>query len=139
MQTQSYSSNVDNLQTGKTDSVVTIQNWLVSQLAEQLSIDPKTIDMNESLTRYGLDSIDAVTLVGELEDWLEVELPSTLFWDYPTIGKSAQYLVSEFDVSAAVGTDTSEAKAAAEKPEETAKTSSNGKGWGGFWKGLSGS
>lgn len=75
-----------------------IQNWLVEQLADILSIDADTIDVSESLTRYGLDSIDAVTLVGDLEDWLDLELPDTLLWDYPTIAGAAQFLVDEYDI-----------------------------------------
>ena len=76
-----------------------IQVWLVNQLADVLSLDPSTVDVQQPLTRYGLDSIDAVTLVGDLEDWLDLELPSTLLWDYPTIEKAASYMVEEFEVS----------------------------------------
>lgn len=78
--------------------IKTVQNWLIDQLSEQLSLAPETINVNESLTRYGLDSIDAVTMVGDLEDWLDLELPSTLFWDYPTIAQSSAYLVENFDL-----------------------------------------
>ena len=118
------------------DSVQAIQNWMVNQLVEQLSLDAKTIDVTEPLTRYGLDSIDAVTIVGELEDWLEVELPSTLFWDYPTIEKAAKYLVAEFDVSAAL--NNAEPTASETKAAEPEASEKSGKGWGGFWKGLGG-
>ncbi len=72
-----------------TSPVEAIQAWLVAQLADVLSLDPKTVDVTQPLTRYGLDSIDAVTLVADLEDWLDLELPSTLLWDYPTIAKAA--------------------------------------------------
>lgn len=113
-----------------------LENWIAERLAEQLSIDKSTIGFTEPLTRYGLDSIDAVTLVGELEDELDLELPSTLFWDYPTIEKAAQYLVSEFDISEALE-NLSAAEETNQKPEEIATKS--GKGWGGFWKGVSGS
>ncbi|MEW5856584.1 MAG: acyl carrier protein [Cyanobacteriota bacterium] len=111
-----------------------IQTWLVTKLSKQLSLNAKTIDVREPLTRYGLDSIDAVTLVGDLEDWLGCELPSTLLWDYPTIEKSAEYLVQEFDVSAAVspvasGNDQTEKVEASSKPS----------GWGGLWNRISGS
>ena len=82
-----------------TSPVEAIQAWLVAQLADVLSLDPKTVDVTQPLTRYGLDSIDAVTLVADLEDWLDLELPSTLLWDYPTIAKAATYLVDEFEVS----------------------------------------
>ncbi|MEM9944847.1 MAG: acyl carrier protein [Cyanobacteria bacterium P01_D01_bin.36] len=76
-----------------------IQAWLVEQIADVLSLDPTTIDVQQPLTRYGLDSIDAVTLVGDLEDWLDLELPSTLLWDYPSIAKASAYMVEEFDVT----------------------------------------
>ncbi len=86
-----------------TSPVDAIQAWLVAQLADVLSLDPTTVDVTQPLTRYGLDSIDAVTLVADLEDWLDLELPSTLFWDYPSIAKAATYLVDEFEVSIAPG------------------------------------
>ena len=77
-----------------------IQNWLVNQLAEQLSLDASNIDVTEPLTHYGLDSIDAVTMVSDLEDILDEEIPSTQFWDYPTVEKSAQFLAEKYDISA---------------------------------------
>ncbi|MEP0869325.1 acyl carrier protein [Trichocoleus desertorum AS-A10] len=114
--------------------VEAIQQWLVSQLAKQLSLDPKNIKVQEPLTRYGLDSIDAVTLVGELEDWLELELPSTLLWDYPTVEKAANFLVQEFDIAAALSG--AKAEPALNAPAEKAEKSS---GWGGLWNRISGS
>jgi acyl carrier protein len=121
MQTKSSNSNIK-----------AIQTWLVNKLAEQLSLDPNSIDVNEPLTRYGLDSIDAVTMVGDLEDWLDLELPSTLFWDYPTIAKSANYLAENFDISSALGNSAPvEAVKTAPTPEPV--KASAGKGWGGLF------
>lgn len=114
-----------------------IQSWLVTKLAKLLSINAATIDAKEPLTRYGLDSIDAVTLVGDLEDWLGVELPSTLLWDYPTLEKSAQYLATEFDVSAAL--ETAQPEVAKDEPKENTETAGKSKGWGGLWGRISGS
>ncbi|MBD2537447.1 acyl carrier protein [Coleofasciculus sp. FACHB-SPT36] len=117
-----------------------IQSWLVTKLSKQLSLNAKTIDVREPLTRYGLDSIDAVTLVGDLEDWLGCELPSTLLWDYPTIEKSAEYLVKEFDVSAAVSpVASSNVKDASDDKTEKVEASSKPSGWGGLWNRISGS
>jgi acyl carrier protein len=106
-----------------------IQNWLVKQLAQQLSLEAKNINITEPLTRYGLDSIDAVTMVGDLEDWLDLELPSTLFWDHPTIEKSAQFLAENYDLSSALSNAETEAPVAT-KVEETKAPAANGKGWG---------
>lgn len=141
MPTQSYSSKpsqeTDSQQSETAASPVeAIQNWLVTQLADQLSLDASTIDVTEPLTRYGLDSIDAVTMVGDLEDWLSLELPSTLFWDYSTIEKSAQYLAENYDISSAL--DTADAKEAQETEESQSQPAKNGKGLGGFWGRFSG-
>lgn len=76
-----------------------IENWLVDRVVQQLSLNVKHIEVAEPLTRYGLDSIDAVTMVGDLEDWLDLDLPDTLFWDYPTIEKAAAYLAENFEIS----------------------------------------
>ncbi|MBD1999155.1 acyl carrier protein [Leptolyngbya sp. FACHB-541] len=80
-------------------AIETIQTWLVNQLAKQLSLSAPSIKVEEPLTRYGLDSIDSVTIVGDMEDWLGVDLPSTLLWDYPTIEKAATYLVQEMNIA----------------------------------------
>lgn len=124
----------------ETSSVEALQNWLVSKLASQLSINSKTINVSEPLTRYGLDSIDAVTLVGDLEDWLGLELPETLLWDYPSIEKASQYLVKEFDVAAALLNVVPEEKVEENQKEKTEKEkASASKGWGSLWGRISGS
>lgn len=120
-----------------TSSVEAIQTWLATKLAKQLMLKSNTIDVREPLTRYGLDSIDAVTLVGDLEDWLGLELPSTLFWDYPTLEKSAQYLVKEFDVSAALTIVNPEP--VQDNSNNNTEESSASKGWGSLWNRISGS
>ncbi len=61
------------------NAVDTIQGWLINKIAKQLGINGQSIKVTEPLARYGLDSIDSVTIVGDMEDWLGAELPSTLF------------------------------------------------------------
>lgn len=134
MQLQNSSSKPSEVMTPMNNEAIaveTIQNWLVKQLASQLSLNAKNIDVREPLTRYGLDSIDAVTLVGDLEEWLSLELPSTLLWDYPTIEKAAQYLVKEFDVSSAIAA--AEVAKAEEPQAEVAEKAPTSKGWGNLW------
>ena len=61
-------------------------------LAERLKVQPSEINVEKELTSYGLDSIDAMTMVGDLEDWLDAELPSTLLWDYSNINDLSAYI-----------------------------------------------
>jgi acyl transferase domain-containing protein/acyl carrier protein len=70
-----------------------IHTWLITKLAELLSIEPDAIDIYEPFANYGLGSADAVGLSGELEEWLERELSPTLVFDYPCIAVLADYLV----------------------------------------------
>ena len=75
-------------------SAEAIQQWLLAQLAERLGIAPHDIDIREPFDSYGLSSREAVTLSGELEDWLGVRLSATLMYEYPTVEALARYLAA---------------------------------------------
>jgi len=72
-----------------------IQDWLVTRLAEWLAIDAKEISLQEPFANFGLSSVAAVSLAGELEDWLGVEVSPILVYEYPTIETLAHYLAQE--------------------------------------------
>lgn len=78
-----------------TPTAEAIQTWLVAKLAEKLSIDPDEIEVHEQIASYGVDSMTALTLSGDLEDWLGLRLSPTLAWDYPTIAALAEQLAQE--------------------------------------------
>mgnify|MGYP000234521534 FL=1 len=67
-----------------------IRTALIGMLEKELRID--SVDPDKLLTQYGLDSISALTIAGELEDMLGLELPATLLWDCPTVNQIADYL-----------------------------------------------
>ncbi|WGV24576.1 type I polyketide synthase [Halotia branconii] len=69
-----------------------IAAWLLTKVSEQLQVPPQTININEPLAQYGLGSLTAVRISGELQEWLGKELPTTLLYDYPSIAALAQYL-----------------------------------------------
>ncbi len=79
----------------QSQTVETIQAWLIDKISQQLKIAPQDIEVRESLTRYALDSVQAVNISGELENWLGRRLSPSLLWDYPTIEQLTQYLVGE--------------------------------------------
>jgi acyl carrier protein len=66
-----------------------VQEWLVSKFAEVLGVESTTVDVHEPTTSYGLGSVQLLSLVGELEDWLDRRFPGTLLWDYPTLHEVA--------------------------------------------------
>jgi acyl carrier protein len=72
-----------------------IEDWLVAYLAPLLSVRPDEIDRRRPFAEFGLDSLAAVTLSGELECWLDRDLSPTLAWDYPTIEALARHLADD--------------------------------------------
>jgi acyl carrier protein len=72
-----------------------IQAWLVAAVAKKLRTEPEKIDVKVRVTDYGLDSIEVVSLSGDLELFLEEKVSPTLVWDYPTIDLMARHLAGE--------------------------------------------
>ncbi|HLP60676.1 MAG TPA: beta-ketoacyl synthase N-terminal-like domain-containing protein, partial [Candidatus Deferrimicrobium sp.] len=76
-----------------------IQNWLITQIAGYLALEPSSIDINAPFTSYGLASRDAVILSGDLENWLNCRLSPTLLYEYPNIESLSQYLIQGIGVA----------------------------------------
>lgn len=72
-------------------SISDIENWLVNYLAKLLDVSPQEIDINVPFDRYGLDSSAAISLTGDLEEWLGQEIDPTILYEYPTIKKILGY------------------------------------------------
>jgi acyl carrier protein len=69
-----------------------IRTWLLAQCAEALGVPVDSLNPSAPLETFGLGSVQAVSLVGDLEDRLGRQLPATLFWDYPTLDAVADAL-----------------------------------------------
>src|SRR5450631_1136140 len=75
-----------------------IQAWLVSKLSERLAIESHEIDIREPFASYGLGSTEAVSLAGELAEWLGRKLSPALVYEYPTIEALARHLAESPDL-----------------------------------------
>jgi len=84
-----------NHQSPQSVSETTIQDWLIEHLSESAQIDADEIDIEEPFSQYALDSSVAMSLTGELADWLECQLEPTLFWEYPNIEALSQFLYTK--------------------------------------------
>jgi len=76
-------------------STETLSNWLVEKVAYYLQKDVAEIKIDQPLAGYGLDSVYAVSLCGDLEDLLGIYVEPTLAWDYPTINEIMGFLQQE--------------------------------------------
>jgi polyketide synthase 12 len=92
---------------GPPPSAEEIRSWLVAKVAELLHIAPCEVDVRQPFAGFGLSSVQAVSLSGELEDWLRRRLSPTLVFEYPTIEALASYLAGEepATTAAAAGPD----------------------------------
>jgi acyl carrier protein len=64
-----------------------------------LAIDAREISIVEPFANYGLSSVAAVSLSGELSDWLGIELSPILAYEYPTVEALARYLAGQVEAS----------------------------------------
>lgn len=69
-----------------------IREWLRAAVARELRLDPAALDGQRPFAYYGLDSLTAATLSGELGDWLGRDIPPDVLLDYPTIDALAAFL-----------------------------------------------
>lgn len=73
-----------------------LEAWLTARVAEHLERPPEGIRPDVSLAEYGLDSMGAYLLCGEIEDHLGITLDAEVAWDYPSIEALVGYLRGAF-------------------------------------------
>jgi len=71
-----------------------LEEWLRVELAAKFGVNPHQIDVNESIMRYGIDSLIAVELVHRIEVSLGIHLPMGSFLESPTIAQLAAQALS---------------------------------------------
>src|SRR6185295_13209251 len=73
----------------------TIAAWLVDQLSGRLGIVAASIDVEQGITRYGIDSLEATELVHAIEINLGVSLPLASFLQSRSIADLAAQISSQ--------------------------------------------
>lgn len=69
-----------------------ILRWLTTALAAALEVSATTLDPMVPLAEMGVDSVHAVSLVGEIEMHFDIDVDPTLVFDYPTLSHIAEYI-----------------------------------------------
>ena len=69
-----------------------IREFITGRLSQMLNLRHESIDASEAFSAYGMDSLKAVQISGELEEFLGRELPATLVYDYPTVNALSEFL-----------------------------------------------
>ena len=69
-----------------------IARWLAAHVAGPLGVSASDVDHRVPLSAFGLGSVQAVALAGELESWLGRPVSPTLAYEFPTIEALARHL-----------------------------------------------
>jgi acyl transferase domain-containing protein/acyl-CoA synthetase (AMP-forming)/AMP-acid ligase II/acyl carrier protein len=74
-----------------------IRAWLMEKVADTLRVPVHTVRASDPFSQFGIDSLDAVALSGELQEWVGRPLAATLLYDYPTIEALARHLSPQME------------------------------------------
>jgi acyl carrier protein len=77
------------------DNTEAIEAWLLEQIATYLRTATAEVKATVPLAEYGMDSIFALALCGDIEEHFGLVVEPTLAWDYPTVAQIAVFLNSE--------------------------------------------
>ena len=69
--------------------------WLIERVSVYLQRPPEEIDPREPLAEYGLDSVAALSLCGDVEEDFDLVLDPTTAWDYPTVNAFAGFVLKQ--------------------------------------------
>lgn len=69
-----------------------ILRWLTERLASYLEVSAAAIDPMRPLAEMGVDSVHAVSLVGDVEAHFDIDVDPTMIFDYPTLSHIAEYI-----------------------------------------------
>ena len=77
-----------------------LEGWIAAWLARRLRLDPADLDRDTPFTDYGIDSLLAVQLSGELERKLARPVDAAIGWEFPTLAELSTHLAGEIAAAA---------------------------------------
>ena len=73
----------------------TVECWLGDWLVARAGVSPDDLAADKEFKDYGLDSMTAVELSGELEDWSGVELTPIVAMEHPSMRAMSRYIAGQ--------------------------------------------
>ncbi|MEM6524008.1 MAG: acyl carrier protein [Bacteroidota bacterium] len=62
------------------------------KISEITNLKVEEIDEDEEFFSLGLDSVKALFVLQELEEYLDIEINPLVFWNHPTISSAGEFL-----------------------------------------------
>jgi acyl carrier protein len=76
-----------------------IQDWLASQIAEQLGVESDEIDIRVPFDSHGLDSVQIMSIANQGKQYYGLQLSPLVIWNYPNIESLSRYLAEQLKAS----------------------------------------
>ena len=76
------------------DQQANLAEWIAAWLRTELGAAEGPLETTVPFTRFGMDSVHAMMMTGDLEEHLALRLSPTVTWDHPTIDALVAYLAS---------------------------------------------
>lgn len=76
-----------------------IENYIKGLLAKELSIDPSTITKESTFYDLGLDSVNSIFLIHEIEEEYTIEIDPISIYDNPSLMLFSEYIKRLVDES----------------------------------------
>jgi acyl carrier protein len=76
-------------------SDVEIRKWLVANLAAQMELEPGQVDPEEPIAALGIDSMQLIGLIGDLEEWLGCRFTDNPWIDFPTVNSLSAFVAAQ--------------------------------------------
>lgn len=70
-----------------------VRRWLAGRVAKYANTEAAGIEPNVPLPVYGLDSVNAVTLVVDIEEQYDLVLEPDALWEFGTIETLADHII----------------------------------------------
>ena len=89
-----------------------VESWIVARIAEMVNVAPSAVSPDAPFDSFGIDSAKAISLMVELENWLNLpeELPLELLFEAEAIRDASRNIAAAVDDMAAAQTQDSAAQ-----------------------------
>ncbi|MFE6337010.1 acyl carrier protein [Streptomyces sp. NPDC057806] len=84
-------------------AAVGLDLWLIERVAFHLRRTADEIDPDTPLADYGIDSVAAISICGEIEQAYRIPVSPTIAYDFPTVHAIASHLAERLAAPAADG------------------------------------
>ena len=74
-----------------------ILRWLITRVGSYLDLPTSAVDPMVPLAEMGVDSVHAISLVGDVEAHFDIDVDETMIFDYPTLSHIAEYISMVLD------------------------------------------